>query len=312
MIYIILFLALVCAVLALVSYRLYRKDYKITEINKEQDAFNQKLASRGKELEEENKKLEDEKSNLSLSIRNKLAEIDRIQGTLKQTIANQEYIVKEQVGKTHSEYVKHLNDEYAVLTADLVEESNRLRTIIKLEQSKLKELEDKQAAFIKEQQHREEMRAQKDYYRLNLSENDEYDIKVLRDMQVKLTKKEAVDKIIWEVYYKPAYNVLISHLFKNEAKNCGIYKITCLDTEKSYIGQSVDLKTRLKEHTKMGLSIAPTTNKLYQEMKKYQPSHFIFEILEFVPRTDLNERETYWINFYKTKEFGLNVTRGGS
>ena len=102
----------------------------------------------------------------------------------------------------------------------------------------------------------------------NSFENDEYDIKVLRDMQVKLTKKEAVDKIIWEVYYKPAYNVLISHLFKNEAKNCGIYKITCLDTEKSYIGQSVDLKTRLKEHTKMGLSIAPTTNKLYQEMKK--------------------------------------------
>ena len=26
----------------------------------------------------------------------------------------------------------------------------------------------------------------------------------------------------------------------------------------------------------------------------------------------LNERETYWIEFYKTKEVGLNITRGGA
>ena len=312
MIYIILILGLVCAVLAWYSYNLYQKDYKITEINKEQDAFNQKLMAQGKELEDEIKKLEDEKSNLNLSISNKLEEIDRIQGTLQQTIANQEYIVKEKVGQTHKEYVDKLNEEYKILIEDLFEESRNIRLLVQSEQIKLKQLEEKQLTYIKEQQHREEMRAQKDYYRLNLSAADEDDIKILRDIQLKLFKKEAIDKIIWEIYYKPAYNILIAHLFKNEAKNCGIYKITCLETEKSYIGQSVDLKTRLKEHIKMGLSSAATTNKLYQEMKKYQPSQFLFEILEFVPRANLNERETYWINFYKTKDFGLNTTKGGS
>ena len=310
--YIILILILVCATLSLCVYRLYKKDYKIKEINREQDAINERLASRGKELENEIRKLEDEESKLNLIVKNKLSEIDRVQNTLQSTIANQEYIVKEKVSQTHAEYVNQLNKEYDELIADLFAESKKVRETIKNEQDKLKQLEDKQIAFIKEQQHKEEMLAQKDYYRLNLSSSDEDDIKILRDMQVKMSRKEAVDKIIWEVYYKPAYTVLMAHLFKTETRNCGIYKITCIDSGKAYIGQSVDLKTRMKEHTKSALSIAPTSNKLYLEMKKYQPSNFLFEVLEFVPRANLNERETYWINFYKTKDFGLNTTRGGS
>nr|DAG20585.1 MAG TPA: intron associated endonuclease [Caudoviricetes sp.] len=47
-------------------------------------------------------------------------------------------------------------------------------------------------------------------------------------------------------------------------------------------------------------------------MQKSGQYNFIFEILEEVPRVSLNERETYWINFYKTKDYGLNSTRGGS
>ena len=104
----------------------------------------------------------------------------------------------------------------------------------------------------------------------------------------------------------------MSHLFSSSEKICGIYKITCLENDKAYIGQSVDIKERLRQHIKTALSCAPSTNKLYQEMKKFQPSNFLFEVLEIVPRTQLNERETYWIDFYKTKNYGLNVSKGGS
>ena len=38
----------------------------------------------------------------------------------------------------------------------------------------------------------------------------------------------------------------------------------------------------------------------------------MFEILEEVSRDKLNERETYWIDFYRTKDYGLNTTRGGA
>jgi hypothetical protein len=47
-------------------------------------------------------------------------------------------------------------------------------------------------------------------------------------------------------------------------------------------------------------------------MKKYGPENFTFEILETVERAKLNERESYWIDFYKTKEFGMNGTKGNS
>lgn len=156
------------------------------------------------------------------------------------------------------------------------------------------------------------MLEQQDYYRLNLSSADESDIQLLRDLQLHFTHKEAIDKIIWEVYYKPAYDILMSHLFDKKTEVCGIYKITCLSTDRAYIGQSVDIKERFRSHIKTSLSYGNSTNKLYQEMKQYKPSNFLFEILEVVPRTSLNERETYWINFYKTKDFGLNKTAGGS
>ncbi len=45
-------------------------------------------------------------------------------------------------------------------------------------------------------------------------------------------------------------------------------------------------------------------------MKKYGVENFTFEILEQVDKTKLNEREIYWIDFCKTKDFGLNSTRG--
>ena len=47
-------------------------------------------------------------------------------------------------------------------------------------------------------------------------------------------------------------------------------------------------------------------------MRKYQPCNFTFEILEEVPRNKLDERELYWIDFYGTKDFGLNTTKGNN
>ena len=138
------------------------------------------------------------------------------------------------------------------------------------------------------------------------------DIVLLRDIQKRITKKEAIDKIIWEVYYKPAYDILMTHLFNNKNKISGIYKLTSLTTGKSYIGQSVDIRERWRQHIKSALVYGPKTNKLYQEMSRLGPQDFVFEILEEVSKDKLNEREKYWIEFYHTKEVGMNSTGGGN
>ena len=79
-----------------------------------------------------------------------------------------------------------------------------------------------------------------------------------------------------------------------------------------YVGQSVDIKTRWTQHIKAGLAFAPASNALYRAMQEYGVQNFTFEILEEVPPLKLNERESYYIDFYKTRDIGLNNTRGGA
>jgi hypothetical protein len=45
-------------------------------------------------------------------------------------------------------------------------------------------------------------------------------------------------------------------------------------------------------------------------MKQYGIENFTFELLETVPKDELSEREKYYIDFYKTKEVGLNERNG--
>ena len=207
----------------------------------------------------------------------------------------------EKLEKAYQEFEQQKEKEFAEITQQVL-----------VEQDKLAQLEAKQLAYIQAQQRQEEIAANQDYYRLAIDELDVNDIDLLRELQKRFSKKEAIDKLIWETYYKPSYDILMAKLFPKAAKTCGIYKITDLTTGQAYIGQSVDIKERFRQHIKASLAYGPATNKLYQTMQKSGQHNFIFEVLEEVPRASLNERETYWIDFYKTKDYGLNSTRGGS
>ena len=234
--------------------------------------------------------------------------IDQLNRELEQKRikANQE--IEEEQNRSRQQ----LDKEREQAIAARLEELNKLEQQVEQEQDKLDDLKAKQLAFIDAQQRAEELEAQKDYYRMVVS--DEYldDIRLLRQIQVQLHKRDAVDKVIYETYYRQAYDLLMSHLFSSTTKVCGIYKITNLENGQAYVGQSVDMRERMRQHIKTSLSSAPSTNKLYQQMKKYGPENFTFEILETVERAKLNERESYWIDFYKTKEFGMNGTKGNS
>ena len=309
----IIILLLVATIIGLIFYCKH-----LSRVAKHQVEYNEYQASRNKELQDEANcyqqridYLKQEIANNETSLENTAKLFDSMKNSLDQAIENQDAIIKKEIDIRYKKYSHDAETVYADLYQDLYDYSDELRKQINREKQELKILEEKQLAFINEQKRKAEMLAQKDYYRLNISTIDEGDIALLREIQSRFFRKEAIDKIIWDVYYKPAYDILMSHLM-NKDKVCGIYKITCISSEKSYIGQSVDIKERFKQHIKTALSSAPSTNKLYQEMKQYKPSDFLFEILEEVPRASLNERETYWINFYKTKEYGLNKTSGGS
>ena len=72
---------------------------------------------------------------------------------------------------------------------------------------------------------------------------------------------------------------------KELPNNSGIYKITNLKNDKAYIGQSLHIQERFRQHIKKGLSYAPSTNKLYQEMQNTGIENFSFEVLDKCPQS---------------------------
>ena len=89
----------------------------------------------------------------------------------------------------------------------------------------------------------------------------------------------------------------------------GIYKITNLINNKSYIGQSVDINRRFRSHK--SYPFEKSNYPLYRAFKKYGIDNFSFEILEECPIEELNEKEIYYINYYDTYNNGYNQTTGG-
>lgn len=96
----------------------------------------------------------------------------------------------------------------------------------------------------------------------------------------------------------------------------GIYKIENKINGKIYIGQSVWIEKRWVTHKNTA------TNKysqsynypLYKAIRKYGLDNFIFAVIEECEIYNLNQREIYWIDFYKSydKNFGYNLTMGGN
>lgn len=162
-------------------------------------------------------------------------------------------------------------------------------------------------AIIDDQKRQEEMETNRNFYMLQIGQYDKMDIEQLRLIEPKLHNKEVLNKLIWSTYYQVPYKDLIGRIFGTR-KVSGIYKITCVENSKTYIGKSVDVANRWSEHIKSSLEIGTIAkNQLYTLMKEKGAENFTFELLEEVNKDKLLEQESYWIKFYETDSYGLNM-----
>lgn len=173
----------------------------------------------------------------------------------------------------------------------------------------LDEMRAKADAAINAAKAEEEKELQIEKYKIGITEADLLEINRLREIAPYFRNSRNIYKIIWEGYYRNSTNDLINRILGTTTTS-GIYRITNLKNKKTYIGQSVDLSARLKEHIKAGLGIDTPSNKLYIAMFKDGVENFTFEIIEKCDKTQLNEREMYWIAFYRSQEHGYNMTKG--
>lgn len=91
----------------------------------------------------------------------------------------------------------------------------------------------------------------------------------------------------------------------------GIYKITNLIDGNAYIGQSIQIEERFKEHKNPSNWNREVNKKLYKAFTEFGLNNFSFEILEECKENELNEKERYWIEYYNTYPNQYNMTAGG-
>ena len=176
--------------------------------------------------------------------------------------------------------------------------------------SQLQSFQAKQEAINQEILRRRELEEKTDFYRVCLSDEAITDITELQIVKQKLKKPEILDKIIYDTYVAKPVLEMIKRVLQN-ATCSGIYKITCQETKEIYIGKSTDIKNRWQQHCKTAFNCGTIASSLlHRKMQKYGIENFTFELLEAVPKDKLSEREAFYINFYKTKETGLNERNG--
>ena len=87
-------------------------------------------------------------------------------------------------------------------------------------------------------------------------------------------------------------------MWKNDYS--GIYKIENLVNGKIYIGQSVHIRQRWSEHKKELRHNRHKNKYLQRAWNKYGEENFKHEILELCSVEELDSREQYYINLYRT------------
>lgn len=93
----------------------------------------------------------------------------------------------------------------------------------------------------------------------------------------------------------------------------GIYAIMNLHNKKLYIGQSIDIESRWKQHFSELRRGTHHNRYLQAAYNKYGADSFVVAILELCDKAKLNEREAYWVakeNSYG--DGGYNLSAGGA
>lgn len=184
--------------------------------------------------------------------------------------------------------------------------SSKQNQLLKVE-TQLNELTNKLNAAVEANKRAEEVRTKQDFYRLQLSDIDIEEIKRLREVAPYLRDSEPLNKVIWKVYYEKPYTDLIGRVV-GTGTHTGIYKITNIQNQMCYVGQAANIADRWKQHIKRGIGAeAPTRNKLYPAMLEFGVENFTFEIVEEVDRSQLNDREDYWQDYFHAKDFGYSI-----
>ena len=298
------------------------ENYKQNGINKYIQENKEKLEF---EIRYDLKRLEEQRDQVSAEIVGKQTALQEISSKVKiyeeqlrdmalinakqyeETLMN---IVKDKVKTEQEKMQKAAQESFEKTMAEMDVQAEAARTQIETLTKEIAEYSAKQIAINEAILRQRALEEQQDFYRVCLGPEAANDVEILKEARRNLKKPEIIDKIIYDNYIAKPVLEMIKRVLQNTTCS-GIYKITCQETNEIYIGKSTDIKNRWQQHCKTAFNCGTIASSLlHKKMQQYGIENFTFELLEVVPKDKLSEREKFYIDFYKTKETGLNERNG--
>lgn len=285
-----------------------RKDYEL-ELNSLNTTRMELLENYNNLLEDYKRvsgevKLKEDFNNSLFKIReeelNRIIEEKKKEG-IKRVNAELEKIHQDKLTMLNAEYVQFESDQQEIKRKTLAE----IGEIKNLLDDYRSQRESVNLAILREK----ELKEKENFYKIVIPECDQEDMETLKSIGPRLRNREALNKLIYDVFVKRPLNELIKRI-TNGKEISGIYKITYIKTGEAYIGKTTNISTRWQNHIKTacGLEGAARTT-FHNRLEQDGIWNYTFEILEEVPKDKLGEREKFYIELYGT-DTQLNMRKG--
>ena len=264
-----------------------KEEILFSSLEKEYETLKEKSQEKLRQYEEEERKKINEK-------------LKEIQQYCEEIISKEVNTKKNQEEIDCQKEIQLIKEEYELKKLDLQSE------IIDIEKNyaKLKNQVDNATLAAKRE---EEKKNNIKFYQINLSQEDKEDIEKLKEIEKKLSRPDVLNKLIYKVYLEKPTTDLVNRVIGPDSVT-GIYKITNTVNQMTYVGQSVDLKARWRQHIKRGIGAeTPLKNKLYPAMEEFGVWNFTFEVVEICKKEELNEREQFWQEYFNAKTYGYSI-----
>lgn len=301
-----------------------------------------KLKEIKEKLEQEQEKLKEEeiknqaeyadwKKKIELKIQeygNQQKRIGELNEIIRKMQFDQEKIVDDNIHKYEKEKKARIDSELSLYAMDIAskkdtcqfEYNNFITELTEKKSAAQADIENtlKELDLLKEQ-HKAAIDAnkllyqeaeEKEFHRIQLTQEQLEDIEYITSIFGKLHNRQTIAKVVWENYVQTPAKELINRIIGQE-KVTGVYRIASMNNQMCYIGQGVNVGDRLLQHIKGSLGIQSIADqRIHHVMLEEGLNNWSFELLETCDKSLLNERERYWIDFFKSNEYGYNKTKG--
>ena len=153
----------------------------------------------------------------------------------------------------------------------------------------------------------EQEQQKKYFWCIQIPEQDREDIHyLLTQVAPQVRNKDIIPKLVWSEYLQKLTQELMKRAEIEDKP--GIYKITNVTTGKCYVGKSTKVKQRLIDHIKGSVGISTIADqKIHHAMLDEGLWNWTFECICYCDKDQLSEKEKYYIDFFKAKDWGYNV-----